>query len=223
MRPVCIQNLLIDREFKSTLRMQLSGLFHDSHHPNMLAVRVASWIIPLMLFLVIDTNNVSFFKSFTCFHMLVGETQQRTFGFRQTGCFWEYLRFFAFMIRTVLLGKASLEITVFVWNKWVLCTKMAGSEISSIISLFHHFPPMHKPSKKKKNATQKCHQTIILWDRCRHGAQFSVVPELNDFCLPLHLSVAEHLERWPCKSLTGVGERTCGALVTSGQCADLVE
>lgn len=91
MRSICMQSLLtINRGLahtgcKSTLRMWLSGLFHYSHHPSMLAVRVASWIIPLMWFLVPDTNDISFFNSFTCFNMLVGVKQQMTFGFRQTG------------------------------------------------------------------------------------------------------------------------------------------
>lgn len=91
---------------------------------------------------------------------------------------------------------------------------------------FHYFSvsplpsPLHKPSKKKNKKKRKCHETIILWDRCRHGAQLSVVPQLNDFCLPLHLSTAEHLERRPCKSLTGVGEQARKVVVTSGQCAD---
>lgn len=178
---------------------------------------------PLLAVLVLDTEKNSFSQSFTCFNTLMGETQQRTFGFRQTGLLLE---------RPGSLYFHGLYISAWQskFRNYSVCVKQMSfaHKYGRFSDFFHYFsvsplfPSLRKLSEKKIH-TQKFHETIFLRDRCHHGAQLSVVLELNDFCLSLHLSVAMHLQRRPCKSLTGVGERAHGDVATSGPCADLVE
>lgn len=115
------------------------------------------------------------FKRFFIFQELyiLHRKLQRTFGFMQTGLLLGIPEILHFHELYISAWQSKLEITVFVWNRWVLCTKMASSVISSIISVSPRFPPCINLVKKQKKNRE------MPWDNYSLG---QMSPQCTAFC-----------------------------------------